>query len=611
MTVGDFDQDGKADLAVANIEAGVGILLGNGDGTFQPAASYAAGSGPQVVAVGDFNGDGRPDLAVASQGGAGVLLGNGDGTFQPLIDYGVGLQLSGAAVGDFNGDGRTDLVVVDGGYISVLLGVEAPDLTIATSHAGNFAHGQTGASYSITVGNVGVAPTVGEVTVTDGLEFGLAATAITGAGWNCTQNPTVACSRSDVLSAGASYPPIALNVNTGGNGSTNILNIAMVSGGGEFNLANDTSYDTVTLSSVPPALAFLGNSILPVGSVGAPYYQSLPATGGIPPYVWSVASGALPDGLSLSADGVIAGTPSAQTIATFTVQLTDNASASITQMLFLTIQPAAPVLGPLVFDGGVLNAASYAKDPNGRGIAVAPGSLVQIYGHFPGAIPQGPAAVPFPLTLGGVDVTFNGIAAPLSAVAPNGNIPIVNAQIPFELLAAGQTSAIVNVVVKVNGVASPPQPIAITSSEPGVFTIPPDGRGNAILVFVDPADEIAKIAAPASASVSFGYPTSPILRGTAGFFYVTGLGKMTPPITDGNGGLELPFVTHRANAIPIVMIGDVPAIVQFAGQAPGYPGVNQINVVVPANAPVGDAVTLTVQTADGLASCNVASIAIR
>ena len=65
--MGDFNGDGKPDLAVANSGSNnVSVLLGNGDGTFQAAVNYAAGNAPNSVAVGDFNGDGKADLAVAN-----------------------------------------------------------------------------------------------------------------------------------------------------------------------------------------------------------------------------------------------------------------------------------------------------------------------------------------------------------------------------------------------------------------------------------------------------------------------------------------------------------------------------------------------------------------
>ncbi len=127
VAVGDFDSDGNLDLAVANTGygndgAGVSVLLGNGDGTFQRAVTYDAGGNCFLVAVADFNGDGKPDLVVMFDG---VLLGNGDGTFQAAISFPPGNYIQPLAVGDFNGDGKLDLVVADSdarGSIDVLLG---------------------------------------------------------------------------------------------------------------------------------------------------------------------------------------------------------------------------------------------------------------------------------------------------------------------------------------------------------------------------------------------------------------------------------------------------------------------------------------------------------
>ena len=137
VAVGDFNGDGRQDLATANFSAAtVSVLLGNGagsigDGTFTAAASPATGSGPQSVAVGDFNGDGRQDLATANANASSVsvLLGNGtgstgDGTFTAAASPATGSTPRSVAVGDFNGDGRQDLATANANAssLSVLLG---------------------------------------------------------------------------------------------------------------------------------------------------------------------------------------------------------------------------------------------------------------------------------------------------------------------------------------------------------------------------------------------------------------------------------------------------------------------------------------------------------
>src|SRR5207302_39262 len=102
VAVGDFNGDGRLDLATANFDSNdVSVLLGNGDGTFQAALTFAAGSGPSSVAAGDFNGDGKLDLAVASRGSSlvSVLLGNGDGTFQAALTFAGRSSTSSVAVG--------------------------------------------------------------------------------------------------------------------------------------------------------------------------------------------------------------------------------------------------------------------------------------------------------------------------------------------------------------------------------------------------------------------------------------------------------------------------------------------------------------------------------
>ena len=141
VAAGDFDADGNLDLVVSNQNCTLGgppcgrgtvsILLGNGDGTFRPHVDYAAGTAPNDVTVGDYNGDGKLDLAVANgQGNCGacssafsILLGNGDGTFQKPVTTFFGINPASLVTADHNGDGKLDLAIVDNiGLLWIFLG---------------------------------------------------------------------------------------------------------------------------------------------------------------------------------------------------------------------------------------------------------------------------------------------------------------------------------------------------------------------------------------------------------------------------------------------------------------------------------------------------------
>ncbi|MEE9533311.1 MAG: VCBS repeat-containing protein, partial [Acidimicrobiia bacterium] len=131
VAIADLDGDTVPDLVTANpISDNVSVLLGNGDGSFQANVSFAAGRGPTSVAVADLDGDSVPDLVTANDGGCcdlgdvSVLLGNGDGTFQAAVSFAVGDVPLSVAVADLDGDTVPDLVTanINSDDVSVLRG---------------------------------------------------------------------------------------------------------------------------------------------------------------------------------------------------------------------------------------------------------------------------------------------------------------------------------------------------------------------------------------------------------------------------------------------------------------------------------------------------------
>jgi hypothetical protein len=114
LSVADLNRDGNLDLVLDTWPEDVTVLLGKGDGTFQPAVNYAMPKDVGYLAVSDFNGDGNPDLAVliGNDGDAvSIMLGNGDGSFQPEVFFSAGVTPGFISVGDFNGDGKPDLAI--------------------------------------------------------------------------------------------------------------------------------------------------------------------------------------------------------------------------------------------------------------------------------------------------------------------------------------------------------------------------------------------------------------------------------------------------------------------------------------------------------------------
>jgi hypothetical protein len=133
--------------------------------------------------------------------------------------------------------------------------VTVPDLTISGSHTGAFTQRDAADAYTLTVSNIGAGQTAGTVTVADTLPAGLSAVSLTGAGWSVAPNQ-LSATRSDSLSASASYPPLTLTVAVASNAAASVTNQATVSGGAETNTANDLSQDPTSVVPQTPSQAW-------------------------------------------------------------------------------------------------------------------------------------------------------------------------------------------------------------------------------------------------------------------------------------------------------------------------------------------------------------------
>jgi hypothetical protein len=165
VAVGNLDGDAFADIATANRgDNSVSVLLGNGDGTFDPKTQFDVGTRPQSVAIGQLNGGTIPDLAVANLGPdtfgpdpVSVLIGNGDGSFGAATDFPAGTDPFSVAIGGVNEDSLHDIVTANSGgaNVSALLGTSAPTANAVPGRL-DFdlrEQGSTSAAQTVTVTN--------------------------------------------------------------------------------------------------------------------------------------------------------------------------------------------------------------------------------------------------------------------------------------------------------------------------------------------------------------------------------------------------------------------------------------------------------------------------
>lgn len=227
----------------------------------------------------------------------------------------------------------------------------------------------------------------------------------------------------------------------------------------------------------------------------------------------------------------------------------------------LTISQAANPQAPLIYQGGIVDGASFdASQPS------AAGSIASLFGANLSAQTLHAETVPLPTSLGGVSVLVNGTAAPLFFVSPGQ----INFQFPWSVSGVSPVSVVVND----GNSSSSAIAVPLSSAGPGIFTINSSGTGQGAILLAN-----TSTLAASTGSVP-GVVAQPVNRGAYISIFCTGLGTVSNQPPSGGLGPASPLAS-TVGAVTAT-IGGISSAASFAGLAPGFVALYQVNVQVPA-----------------------------
>ena len=241
---------------------------------------------------------------------------------------------------------------------------------------------------------------------------------------------------------------------------------------------------------------------------------------------------------------------------------------------------------------GVVNGATFAPAPN----AIAPGDIVSLFGTGLSPSTDVPSVLPLPTSDQGVSVTVNGVAAPLFSIAPGQ----INIQIPFQVGGSSpdKFSQSAQIQVTNNGQQSKTVTVPLAPGDPGIF------------MWADSAS--SNHAAVLHTNGVLVTPSNPAKRGEIVEVFATGLGVLNPAVATGAGNPSSPPAVSTDKFADVLIDGESVASfsgISFAGGAPGFVGLNQINVLIPFDATTGSSVPIQIASSWGYS--NFANIAIQ
>jgi uncharacterized protein (TIGR03437 family) len=261
--------------------------------------------------------------------------------------------------------------------------------------------------------------------------------------------------------------------------------------------------------------------------------------------------------------------------ATVTAQAAETGAAA--GLLQVSGAIAANTATPIAYAGGIANAASGAS-------VIAPGAFIAIYGADFGATTVAPA-YPFPPLLGNTQVLLGGETLPLYFTSTGQ----IDAIVPYDIA----PNSLQQVVVQNGAAYSQPQTVAVAAAQPGVFTQNQTGSGPGAILGQKPV---------AGSVPALNTASNPASVGDYLLIYCTGLGTVTPTIAAGAAASYPPL--YNTDSEVTVTVGGINAQVAFAGLAPGYVGLYQVNAIVPPGVSAGPSVPVIV-TAAGASSAPV------
>jgi uncharacterized protein (TIGR03437 family) len=239
---------------------------------------------------------------------------------------------------------------------------------------------------------------------------------------------------------------------------------------------------------------------------------------------------------------------------------------------------------PVVPANGILGGAAFTA-------GLTPGAIVSLFGNYLAASVGFAAALPLPTKLAGATVRVNGVSAPLYYTSPTQ----INFQMPYEVQGGSA-----QVTVTLANLTSAPVTIPVAASAPGIFTADSSGQGQGVVV-----NAVTNVLAAPAGSIP-GANTQPIAKGQFATIYASGLGAVTNPPASGAPASG----TNLSTTIQLVTVnlGGVAVTPSFAGLVPGLVGLYQVNFQVPANAPSGNAVALSLSV--GGSQSNTVTMAV-